>query len=539
MVFLIFNQAVNGYELNDVEKSTIQDFKKMLMTYEKDLIQNSRIDSIYFYKYSQDYAQFIDLYISLSEKYSDGQLIELAYSNLGKLKNQKMLYLFLSETLSDTTINKLINHFTQPYLHKKCLKENEAIVDFWIHNDKIHVFTVTVDTVVLTRLSDSAEIIKEQIMELTSPLFLTHDLLNLKFDYNLSFQLYKQLFYPVEKHLKYVKTINIIPDNFLLNLPFEVLVTDTTKMNNINGDILYQDFKKLKYLIHNYAIFYNYSTNAFCLEMSGVRSKKQIGRRLLTMSDPLIENNFAAVNSKTDVVSKYQLKNSDFSAEEVKRVSRLLWRHDNLKGAEVTKEYFFNNMQNYRWIYFAQPGVLNNTNPLSSGVLFSNTNQKNNGKLRWLSCADVLQSYLHADMITLSFLKLIPPFSEQNDGIIALPQSFILSGIKSVVFSQWEINSISTSQFMSKFYWELKYKRQTNVWALREAKLASMKDTIVFSDQKISRAHPFFWAGFRLIGYPRVTSPSNAPIPPWGVVLIIYFIVIVVGVTIARKTLPS
>ena len=123
--------------------------------------------------------------------------------------------------------------------------------------------------------------------------------------------------------------------------------------------------------------------------------------------------------------------------------------------------------------------------------------------------------------------------------MIALPQAFLLSGIKSVVFSLWEINSISSSQFMSKFYWELKYKRQTNVNALREAKLASMKDTIKFPDQKISLAHPFFWAGFRLIGYPRVTSPSNAPIPPWGVVLIIYFIVTVIGVTIARKTLPS
>jgi len=142
-------------------------------------------------------------------------------------------------------------------------------------------------------------------------------------------------------------------------------------------------------------------------------------------------------------------------------------------------------------------------------------------------------------MITMSSLKLVPPLSEQNDGIVTLPQSFIFSGIKSVVFSLWEINSISNSQFMSKFYWELKYKRQTNVRALQEAKLASMKDTIKFSELKISRAHPFFWAGFRLIGYPRVTSPSNAPIPPWGIVLIVYFIVIVIGLTIARKTLPT
>ena len=142
-------------------------------------------------------------------------------------------------------------------------------------------------------------------------------------------------------------------------------------------------------------------------------------------------------------------------------------------------------------------------------------------------------------MITLSNIKLSSPLAENYDGIIALPQSLILSGIKSVVFSLWEINNISTSQFMSKFYWELKYKRQSNVNALREAKLASMKDTIKFDKQKISRAHPYFWATFRLVGNPKIRPPSPTRLPTWGVIIIVYVCVIVGSLYITRKTLPG
>jgi len=539
MLFFIFSRPVIGYDLNDIEKSTVQDLKKMLMTYEKGFIQKSQVDSTDFRNYLDSYAELIELYISLGEKYSDAKLTNLAYSNLEKFKNQKMLNLFFSAELPDTTINKLKNFFNKTYPPEKCLKENEAILHFWIHKNMIHVFTVTVDSVIVTRLQVFAEKIKEQIKALISPLFLNQDLLNLKFNYHLSFQIYQQLFQPIEKNLDHVNTINIIPDNFLLNFPFELLVTDTTKTNDFNKDILYHDFKELKYLIHKYAIFYNYSMQPLCPELFENVLSKNIGRRLLTMSDPQIEKKSIASSSEPDLISKFNLKSSDFSADEIRRVSRLLWRHDNLTGHDVTKDYLFNNGRNYRWIYLALPGILDNVNPLSSGLLFSNSNKQDSSKSRWLSCAETMRGSLAADMITLSYVKLIPPFSEQNDGIIALPQSLILSGIKSVVFSLWEINNISTSQFMSKFYWELKYKRETNVKALREAKLASLKDTIKFSKQKISRSHPFFWAGFRLIGFPRVTSPSNAPIPLWGIILIIYFIVIVIGLTIARKTLPT
>jgi len=92
---------------------------------------------------------------------------------------------------------------------------------------------------------------------------------------------------------------------------------------------------------------------------------------------------------------------------------------------------------------------------------------------------------------------------------------------------------------MSKFYWELKYKRQTNALALQEAKVASMKDTFDYSGHTISRAHPYFWATFQLIGNPKIRPPSPNKIPPWGVVIIVYVMVAVISLYITRKTLPG
>ena len=157
----------------------------------------------------------------------------------------------------------------------------------------------------------------------------------------------------------------------------------------------------------------------------------------------------------------------------------------------------------------------------------------------WLSAHESIQFNLAADLLSLSATKLRSFDSDKNPGVIALPQAFLCSGVKSVLYSLWRINSISTSQFMSKFYWELKYKRQTNVQALQEAKVASMKDTFIFNRKQISRAHPYFWATFQLIGNPKIRPPSPNKIQPWGVIIIVYLCVIVGTLYITRKTMPD
>jgi CHAT domain-containing protein len=185
------------------------------------------------------------------------------------------------------------------------------------------------------------------------------------------------------------------------------------------------------------------------------------------------------------------------------------------------------------------PGIFDNSAPLNSRILFSQENNDSSHLAGWLAAYEAMHAILSTDLLTLSASEVLEYNTEGNRGVVVLPQAFFFSGVRSILFSLWRINSISTSQFMSKFYWELKYKRQTNVQALQEAKIASLKDTFTFEGKKISRAHPYFWATFQLVGNPKIRPPSPTKLPPWAVVLIVYLCVISVALYITRRTMPG
>ncbi|UCE05731.1 MAG: CHAT domain-containing protein, partial [bacterium] len=400
-------------------------------------------------------------------------------------------------------------------------------------------FILTEDSLSIVHWDVPLDQVKMKINALIFPFYGKIDLFRLKFNAQSSYQLYQYLFQPVEQHIHPYKVIYIIPADFLIGFPFELLITDPMIDKKHNNEIYYHRYRYLHYLIRKYAISYNYSTATFALVKGLDRTTKKLGRRLLTMSEPIIPQNLNELLYQMDTCSTNDLVISDYSHDEIRRVSRLLFRHDNLRQEAVTKSYLFDNGRIYRWLYFALPGILDNLNPLNSGLLFSTDKNDTLYSSNWLSVNEAMQIYLEADLLSLSASQLRAFKMNGNPGVIALPQSFLLSGVKSVLFSLWRINSISTSQFMSKFYWELKYKRQTNAQALQEAKVASMKDTFTFNGKEISRAHPYFWATFQLIGNPKIRPPSPTKIPPWGVIIVVYVFVIGIALYITRKTLPG
>jgi len=73
--------------------------------------------------------------------------------------------------------------------------------------------------------------------------------------------------------------------------------------------------------------------------------------------------------------------------------------------------------------------------------------------------------------------------------------AFFVAGARSVVVSQWRVNSSSTSQLMKNFYEALARQNDPNSrdksQALREASLRLLKDR--------RYRHPFYWAGFVLV----------------------------------------
>lgn len=561
---LLFSIAETLPGNNDTPDSIlVQKLTTKVKNFER-IFYNSPEISITDFKAAGDYFdQIIELYTSFALKSPGNDLANQAFIYLEKKKNIKIIDIFqnslsqsntnLRETesnivniLQDTNTvsamgRSLFSIMKQPVdiadLKKNFLDDHEAILNYFLLEDNIYVYLLSRDTLQIIDWKVPADSVRSLINKLLAPFYTEIDLFELEFNIPVSFQLYQYLFQPLEIHVRPYKIIYIIPDDFLIGFPFELLVTDTAISNKHNNEIYYQRFSQLNFLIKKYAISYNYSTAIFTLAKGLDRTTNKLGRRLLTMSEPIISRD--CDDRGNQYLRSPELEIGDYSSDEIKRVSRLLFRHDNLKREQATKSYLFENGKAYRWLYLALPGILDNSDPINSRILFSKETRDSSLQSGWLTAYESIFTTLSADLLTLSANEVRQYNSDGNPGVVTLPQSFLFSGVQSILFSLWRINSISTSQFMSKFYWELKYKRQTNAQALQEAKIASMKDTFTFNGKKISRAHPYFWATFQLVGNPKIRPPSPTRLPPWGVIIIVYVCVIVGSLYITRKTLPN
>ncbi len=563
IILSLFFSAAGAFENQSNKPDSVlsQELIDQVHNFESQLYDSGRVDVANFQQGMDHFDQLIEQYVSLDTQYPDSDFDQKAFTYLEKKKNLNLISLLSNGCLpsggdNDSCMIRILDSST-PFsmtgkklfvemkktvdisaLQKYFLEDKEAILNFWMRENQIVVFIVTRDSLKTVKWRCSFKHIKSKINSLLAQYYQNLDPLKLEFDAQLSHELYRQLFQPLELHIQYYKLICIIPDGLLVGFPFELLVRNPTVTTKFNNTILYQNYSNLDYLVKEYAISYNYSAAFFALAKELDRATKKLGHRLLTLSHPIILQKAGDQSTGIYQFFSQPLKHNNNSAEEIKRVSRLLFRHDNIKKEQATEAYFLEKGRRYRWIYLALPGLLDNSNLLNSGLLFSPQAGDTSGLPGWLMIDEILHSTLSADLLTLSSTQVQPFNAEGNPGVIGLPQAFLFTGAKAVLFSLWPINNISTSQFMSKFYWELKYKRQTNSQALQEAKIASLKETFILDGTEISRSHPYFWATFQLVGNPKIRPPSPTKLPPWGVIVIVYVCVMLVALYITRKTMP-
>lgn len=460
--------------------------------------------------------------VSLMQRYEQEFMDSILKKNLAV--KQVLLDCLTDTGLSDamTTMPNRINEIQRDYLH-----EREALLNFEVTAQYLNVFVITKDTVEIVELNINRKFLSQQLISLLKPMYDVSDPLHLSFNLKLAHEIYEQIFAPLEPCLKNISSLIIIPDDIFWGFPFECLVVN---VNSTNGrkinHILYDEYRHVTFLINKYAISYNFSTLVLNNEFPFSPAFKKLGRQLLTVSEIIASEDTSAII--------WNLQPPIHGKEEVQRISRLLWRHTNLKGDEAIKNYFVDNGFNFRWIYLAIPGILNNETPKSSALIFTKSPDSfYNNKL---TIEEIIHCQLRADLLTLSACELKPVEAERKIGVLGIPPSFLCAGVKSVMFSLWRINDITVSRFMSKFYWELKYKRQTNSLALQQAKISSINDTFEYDGKQIARAHPYFWASFILIGDANIRPPTFSTIPPKMVILIVYVLVFTISLIIVRKT---
>ncbi|GHO99972.1 CHAT domain-containing protein [Reticulibacter mediterranei] len=99
----------------------------------------------------------------------------------------------------------------------------------------------------------------------------------------------------------------------------------------------------------------------------------------------------------------------------------------------------------------------------------------------------------HCELVTLSGCETGLALSGGGDEQLGLATAFLAAGAASLVISLWAVEDTSTNELMRHFYQHL-LQGESKVQALRSAQCKLLRQT----DSRY--AHPYFWAGFRLVG---------------------------------------
>jgi CHAT domain-containing protein len=108
---------------------------------------------------------------------------------------------------------------------------------------------------------------------------------------------------------------------------------------------------------------------------------------------------------------------------------------------------------------------------------------------------------LKADLVVLSACETARGRVGGGEGMVGLTWAFFVAGVPTIVASQWKVESRSTTEFMLAFHQSLRkmsVDRSGNQFAVpRSMQHAAMK---LLHNPLYS--HPFYWAGFVVVGDP-------------------------------------
>jgi CHAT domain-containing protein len=195
------------------------------------------------------------------------------------------------------------------------------------------------------------------------------------------------------------------------------------------------------------------------------------------------------------------------SLPEAERQDRTLWQlygmaHSRVyTGAEAREDRFKAEAGRYRILHLAAHGVLNDASPMYSHIVLSQgaSDATEDGLLEtW----ELMNLDLNADMVVLSACETARGSVRPGEGMVGLSWGFFVAGSPTTLVSQWKVDSSATTELMLGFYRHLKAgvggpeasqpPPTSKAAALREASLK------LISNERY--AHPFYWAGFVLIG---------------------------------------
>jgi CHAT domain-containing protein/tetratricopeptide (TPR) repeat protein len=293
--------------------------------------------------------------------------------------------------------------------------------------------------------------------------------------------LYDLLLGPALGQLRGKRSLVIVPDSVLWELPYQALQA---------GDH--------RYLLEQYALSYApslsvlYKMTESAAEGGGLRGAPT----LLAFGNPL------AGGAKTPASALVQRRETFTSLPEAEREVRTLaqiygdGRATVFVGAGAAESRFKAEAGRYNLLHLATHGVVNDANPMYSYVLLAG--DEGSGEDGRLEAWELAQMDLKAELVVLSACETGRGRVGKGEGMIGLSWALFMAGSSLAVDSQWKVESRSTTALMLEFHRNL--RRSGSPAGARMSKASALQQAALKLMKSAEYRHPFYWAGFIAVG---------------------------------------
>jgi CHAT domain-containing protein len=302
---------------------------------------------------------------------------------------------------------------------------------------------------------------------------------------------------------KEITKLIIIPDGLLNTLPFEVLLEDKIKKDEV------EVVKNYPFWLKKYEISYAFSATFYLNNITKFIHRQEpsfLGYAPVFADEDrrgeISETNRGVLNAFDEYDSlqtrgilngRYitPIPNTELEVDYLQNlfVDKGLKSKIVTHGSATESIFKAEDFSNYSIIHFATHGFVNSVEPELSGVLFMG--DTTSGEDGILYSHEILALKLHADLVTLSACETGLGQVIVGEGVLGLSRAFTISGASHLIVSYWKVSDSSTSDLMKAFYSEALNNNGDYSAALQNAKLKLINSG--------EYAQPYYWSPFVLI----------------------------------------
>lgn len=395
----------------------------------------------------------------------------------------------------------------------KLLSDKEVFISLLPTESETYIFAVASDGRVLFKTSSLTQ---SDIQRMVQKIRATLDVATLgtqapNFDVKTSFELYQQLFQPIDSLMQGKRHLIIAASGSLGQIPFSVLPTQAQKPNaetawlarqfavsHIPSASSWASLKRLEQSPTGTQAMMAWGDPLFNPKLASVASAPNVVRSVLTQRK---DENFDIDKVKVDVVRYSEVPPLPETRDEVLALAKTLNadpKSDVFLGKFATRESVMaasadGRLAKKKVVVFATHGLLAGDLPHLDQPALAMATPEQVGLSPLLTLEDVLGLKLNADWVVLSACNTAGADGRVEEAMSGLARGFFYAGSRSLLVTHWSVESESAMQLTTSTFDA--YQNDPKIQRAEALRIAMLK---VMQEKRF--AHPAFWAPYALVG---------------------------------------